>query len=46
MRHPDLNIKNITIKESPVYRVRVESWECVLPKGLLALDIIQESLNN
>ena len=45
MRHPDLNIKNITIKESPAYRVRVESWECVLPKGLLAVDIIQESLN-
>lgn len=45
MRHPDLNIKNITIKESPAYRVRVESWECISPKDLLAVDIIQECLN-
>lgn len=45
MRHPDLNIKNITIKETPSYRVRVESWESVSPKGLLAVDIIQECFN-
>lgn len=45
MRHPDLNIKNITIKETPAFRVRVESWESVSPKGLLAVDIIQECFN-
>jgi hypothetical protein len=26
--------------------VRVESWEAVSPKGLLALDVIQECLND
>ncbi len=45
MRHPDLNIKNITIKETPAFRVRVESWESVSPKELLAVDIIQECFN-
>ncbi len=46
MRHPSLNIKKFTIKENPGYRVRVESWECVAPKGLLTVDVIQESLND
>jgi len=45
MKHPDLKIKNITVKESPAFRVRVESWEAVRPKGLLAVDIIQECLD-
>ena len=46
MKHPDLNVKRISIKETPSYRVRVESWECVNPKGLLAVDITQECLND
>jgi hypothetical protein len=45
MKHPDLNIKNITVKETPAFRVRVESWESISPKGLLAVDIIQECFN-
>jgi hypothetical protein len=46
MKHPDLNIKNITIKESPAFRVRVESWESINPKGLFSVDIIQECLDD
>ena len=46
MKHPDLNIKNIIVKESSAYRVRVESWQCLRPKELLAIDIIQESLDD
>jgi len=46
MKHPDLNLKNITVKDSPAFRVRVESWEAVSPKGLLAVDIIQECLDD
>ena len=46
MKHPDLKIKNITIKESPAFRVRVESWESIAPTGLLAVDIIQECLDD
>ena len=45
MKHPDLKIKNITIKDSPSFRIRVESWEAVRPTGLLAVDIIQECIN-
>ncbi len=46
MKHPDLKIKNITIKDSPAFRVRVESWESISPTGLLAVDIIQECLDD
>ena len=46
MKHPDLKIKNITVKDTPAFRVRVESWEAVKPAGLLALDIIQECIND
>jgi hypothetical protein len=46
MKHPNLNIKHITIKETPAFRVRVESWESLSPKGLLAVDIIQECIND
>jgi hypothetical protein len=46
MKHSDLNIKRITVKENPAFRVRVESWESVSPKGLLAVDIIQECLDD
>jgi hypothetical protein len=45
MKHPDLKIKNITIKESPAFRVRVESWESIAPAGLMAVNIVQECLN-
>jgi hypothetical protein len=46
MKHPDLAVKNITIKDSPSFKVRVESWESVAPKGLMAVDIIQECLDD
>jgi hypothetical protein len=45
MKHPSLNIKKITIKESAAYRVRLESWESINPKGLFTVDIIQECLD-
>jgi hypothetical protein len=46
MRHESLNIKKFTVKEDKAFRVRVESWEAVSPTGLLALDVIQECLND
>jgi hypothetical protein len=45
MKHSSLNVKHITVKETPAFKVRVESWESVSPKGLLAVDIIQECLD-
>lgn len=45
MKHPDLQVKNITIKDTTSFRVRVESWEAVRPEGLLAVDIIQECID-
>ena len=46
MKHSDLNIKNITVKDTPAFRVRVESWESISPKGLLAIDIVQECIDS
>ena len=45
MKHESLNVKKFTVKEDTAYRVRVESWEVLNPKGLFAIDIIQESLD-
>jgi hypothetical protein len=45
MKHSDLKIKKFTVKEDAGFRVRVESWEVISPKGLFAIDMIQESLD-
>lgn len=44
--HPDVahTAKEVTIKESEGFRLRLEKWESISPKGLYALDLIQESL--
>jgi hypothetical protein len=46
--HPDVagTAKEMTIKESEGFRLRLEKWESINPKGLYALDLIQESLND
>ena len=36
--------KEMVIKESEGFRLRMEKWESVSPKGLYAVDLIQESL--
>ena len=46
MKYPNLTVKNITIKDTPSFRLRVESWEAIKPEGLLAVDIIQECIND
>ena len=38
--------KEITVKESDGFRVRVVKHEVISPKGLFSLDIIQESLKD
>jgi trehalose/maltose hydrolase-like predicted phosphorylase len=37
--------KELTIKESEGFRLRMEKWESISPKGLFAVDLIQESLD-
>ena len=46
MKHESLNVKKFTVKEDKAFRVRVEACERQSPKGLLALDVIQECLND
>ena len=38
--------KEITVKESEGFRVRVTKHEVLAPKGLFSLDIIQESIKD
>lgn len=37
--------KEAVIKESEGYRLRMEKWESISPKGLFAVDMIQETLD-
>ena len=46
MKQESLKVKKFTVKEDAAFRVRVESWEAVSPKGLMAVDVIQECLND
>jgi hypothetical protein len=39
------NFKSYTVKEDRAFRLRLETWEAVAPKGLIAIDFIQECLN-
>ena len=45
--HPDVasTAKEMVITESEGFRLRMERWESVSPKGLFAIDLIQEALN-
>ncbi len=46
MLHPDVagTAKELVIKESEGFRLRMEKWEGISPKGLVSVDLIQESL--
>ena len=45
--HPDVVVtaKEMVIKENQGFRLRMEKWESVNPKGLFNVDLIQESLD-
>lgn len=42
--HPSLQVKDIVVKETPGFRLRVKSWKCTSPADLNSLEFIQESL--
>ena len=44
--HPQVanTAKTMIIKESEGFRLRMEKWESISPKGLFTIDLIQESL--
>jgi hypothetical protein len=39
------NFKSVTVKEDKGFRLRIESWEALAPKGLFAIEFVQECLN-
>ncbi len=46
--HPDVanTAKEMVITESEGFRLRMERWESISPKGLFAIDLIQEALDD
>ena len=44
MLHESIKQKQFVVKENPSYRMRVTQHEVTAPKGLYAIDFIQESL--
>ena len=46
MKQESLKVKKFTVKEDAAFRVRVESWQAMVPKELMAVDVIQECLND
>ena len=39
------NFKSFTVKENKGFRLRIESWEALSPKDIIAVEFIQECLN-
>jgi hypothetical protein len=44
--HESIKQKKFTIKENEGYRMRVTQHEILAPKGLYAIDFVQESLKD
>jgi hypothetical protein len=45
--HPDVAVTaiEVVIKEDKGFRLRLEKWESISPRGTFAVDLIQESLD-
>lgn len=39
------NFKSFTVKEDRAFRLRLETWEALAPRGLMCVNFIQECLN-
>ena len=46
MLHESIKQKQFTVKETPGYRMRVTQHAVTAPKGVYAIDFIQESLKD
>ena len=46
MLHESLKVKELTIKESEGFRLRIKSWKCVMPADTNTLEFINESLHD
>ena len=46
--HPDVasTAKEMIVKENASFRLRMEKWECLTPKNLFAVNLVQEHLND
>jgi len=44
--HPDLNVKEVIVKEDAGFRLTLRKWKCAAPKDLNSLEFVQESLGS
>jgi len=42
MLHESIKVNNFVVKENAGFRLRLESWEALSPKGLFNINFIQE----
>jgi hypothetical protein len=40
-----MNKKEYLVKENQAFRLRLESWEALAPRGLISINLVQECLN-
>jgi len=45
MLHESIKVKDVTIKQSEGFRLRLQKWEVLSPKGTYAVNFINESLD-
>lgn len=44
--HPDIKVREFTVKDEEAFRMRVRTWKCSSPKDLNSLEIIQECMRD
>jgi hypothetical protein len=44
--HPNIEVKDFTVKDETAFRMRVRMWKCTSPTDLNSLEIIQECMRD
>jgi hypothetical protein len=44
--HPNIEVKEFTVKDEPAFRMRVRMWKCTSPADLNSLEIVQECMRD
>jgi hypothetical protein len=44
--HPDIQVKEFTVKDEPAFRMRVRMWKCTHPNTLNSVEFIQDCMRD
>ena len=45
MLHESIKVTEVTVKQSEGFRLRIQKWEVLSPKGTFAVNFVNESLD-